>query len=111
MMKLKRFRVTNFRSVIDSGWVNCDNITTLVGINESGKSNILLALWKFNPARGGQIDLLHDLPVTKLSELREQPEKTAFIEAIFQLEEYAEEVNGKLESSFSPDDEISITRY
>ena len=37
-MKLKRFRVTNFRSVIDSRCINCDDVTTLVGINESGKS-------------------------------------------------------------------------
>ena len=55
-MKLEKFRVTNFRSVKDSGWVETDNITTLVGINESGKSNILLALWKLNPASGGKID-------------------------------------------------------
>ena len=62
-MKLKRFRVTNFKSVHDSGWISCDEITTLVGVNESGKSNLLLALWKLNPARGGEIDSLHDLPV------------------------------------------------
>ena len=45
-MKLQRFKVANFRSVIDSGWITVDDVTTLVGINESGKSNILLALWK-----------------------------------------------------------------
>lgn len=66
-MKLDRFRVTHFRSIINSGWIDCDDVTTLVGINESGKSNVLLALWKLNPARGGQIDPLHDLPVTELS--------------------------------------------
>lgn len=61
-MKLKQFRVSVFRSVIDSGWINCDDVTTLVGINESGKSNILLALWKLHPVIGGEIDILHDLP-------------------------------------------------
>ncbi len=30
--KPQKFTVTNFRSVIDSGWVNCEEITTLVGI-------------------------------------------------------------------------------
>ena len=29
-------------------------------------------MWKLNPASGGAIDLLHDLPVTKLSALREK---------------------------------------
>jgi len=31
-MKLNKFRVTNFRSIQDSGWVECDDVTTLVGI-------------------------------------------------------------------------------
>ena len=48
-MKLKRFRVQNFRNVTDSGWVEMDDILTLVGKNESGKTSILKALWKFNP--------------------------------------------------------------
>ena len=39
-MKLVRYRVMNFRSVKDSGWINCDDVTTLVGINEAGKSNL-----------------------------------------------------------------------
>lgn len=43
-MKLLRYRVENFRSVENSGWIDCDNVTTLVSINESGKSNLLLAL-------------------------------------------------------------------
>ena len=45
MMKLKQFRISNFRSIDDTGWINCDDITALVGINEAGKSNVILALW------------------------------------------------------------------
>ena len=45
-MKLTRFRVTNFRSVKDSGWVDIDDVTALIGVNESGKTNLLLPLWK-----------------------------------------------------------------
>lgn len=37
-MKLLKYKVLNFRSVEDSGWIECDDVTTLVGINESGKS-------------------------------------------------------------------------
>ncbi len=48
-MKLKRFHVQNFRNVTDSGWVELGDILTLVGKNESGKTSILKALWKFNP--------------------------------------------------------------
>lgn len=46
-MHLKSFRVTNFRSVIDSGWISLspDNVTVLVGQNESGKTSLLQALY------------------------------------------------------------------
>jgi hypothetical protein len=43
-MKLQKFRITNYRSIHDSGWVNVGHRTVLVGRNESGKSNLLLAL-------------------------------------------------------------------
>ena len=40
------FRITNFRSIVDSGWVpfSPDGVTVLVGQNESGKTSILDAL-------------------------------------------------------------------
>lgn len=45
-MEVKSFRVENFRSIRDTGWqpLSVDNITVLVGQNESGKSSILDAL-------------------------------------------------------------------
>lgn len=86
MMTLKRFRVTNFRSVIDSGWIDCDEVTTLVGINEAGKSNIILALWKLNPVRDGKIDPLHDMPTKEYSSWRSIPENVTFISADFELD-------------------------
>jgi ABC-type cobalamin/Fe3+-siderophores transport system ATPase subunit len=64
-------------------------VTTLVGINEAGKSNLLLALWKLNPAREGNIDILHDMPVSKLSTYRKTPEEVKFITAEFELDDDA----------------------
>ena len=43
-MKLTSFRVTEFRSVKDSGWIDAEDVTALIGTNESGKTNILLPL-------------------------------------------------------------------
>lgn len=43
-MKLKKFRVSQFRNVHDSGWVDLEKTTALVGRNESGKTNLLTAL-------------------------------------------------------------------
>ena len=51
-MQLVRFRVRDFRSINDSGWIDLARITALLGRNESGKSNLLLALLSLNPAGG-----------------------------------------------------------
>src|SRR5689334_14226737 len=51
-MHLDLFRVTNFRSIQDSGEVLVSQITALLGRNESGKSNLLRALASLNPADG-----------------------------------------------------------
>lgn len=51
-MKLVSFRVRNFRSVDDSGVIQVSNITALLGRNESGKSNLLVALASLNPPDG-----------------------------------------------------------
>lgn len=110
-MKLLKYKVLNFRSVEDSGWIECDDVTTLVGINESGKSNLLLALWKLNPARGGEIDILHDMPVSKLSELRKKVKEVPFITAFFEVEDEAtsisEQTGYKIDKGFI----FSVTRY
>ena len=48
-MKLKKFRIKNFKSINDSG--DCyltDTITILAGKNESGKTSILEALEDFD---------------------------------------------------------------
>ncbi len=85
MMKLVRFRVRTFRSISDSGDIEVDDVTSLIGVNEAGKSNLLLGLWKLNPAREGEINLLADLPRHLYSKLRDASEKPDFIEAEFIL--------------------------
>lgn len=86
-MKLERFRVTNFRSVQDSGWISTTNITALIGVNEAGKSNVMLPLWKLNPARGGEVHPLSDYPRKRFAELKNASEKPVFIQAEFILDE------------------------
>ena len=82
-MQLLRYRVTNFRSVADSGWVDIDDVTALIGVNESGKSNLLLPLWKLKPAREGEIRPTSDFPKTMFAEIRENPSAFCFISAEF----------------------------
>ena len=61
-MKATRFRVRNFRNIEDSGWVELDRLTAVVGRNESGKSSLLKALHKFNPARPEPYDPQREFP-------------------------------------------------
>jgi predicted ATPase len=51
-MKLVKAHVTNFRSVEDSGEFSLEQVTSLVGKNEAGKSAVLLALGALNPHAG-----------------------------------------------------------
>jgi energy-coupling factor transporter ATP-binding protein EcfA2 len=85
MMKLKSFRVTNFRSIEDSGWIDTDDVSTLIGTNESGKTNLLLPLWKLNPAKEGEIQAIADYPRSRYTEIRGMDEKPIFIRARFNV--------------------------
>jgi len=52
IMKLtaKRFQVLNYRNIDDSDWIPLERVTAFVGRNEAGKTALLKALHKFNPA-------------------------------------------------------------
>ena len=58
-MKLTRARVTNFKSIEDTGWVTIDDVTCMVGKNESGKTAFLHALRRLSPVTGvnGDFDI------------------------------------------------------
>ena len=48
-MELVKFRVQKARSIENSGDIEVSKISALVGRNESGKSNLLLALASLSP--------------------------------------------------------------
>jgi len=88
-MKLLRYRVTGFRSVVDSDWIETDDVTALIGVNESGKTNLIVPLWKLNPAGpDGKIDAIADYPRSRYGEIRALADevKPAFIAAEFELD-------------------------
>lgn len=62
-MKFEGFRVSNFRNVLDSGWIAANRITAFVGQNEAGKSNLFEALYCLNPIDDATYDLDEDWPV------------------------------------------------
>lgn len=89
MLKLLKYRVTGFRSVKDSGWIETSDVTALIGVNESGKTNLLLPLWKLNPANDGKIDAIADFPRREFIHLRQASQDRAFIRAQFRTDDAA----------------------
>lgn len=110
-MILKSFRVTEFRSVQDSDWIDAEQVTALIGTNESGKTNILLPLWKLNPAEDGKIDLQDDLPRDKYHIYRTAKTKPIFISARYTLtDEERNELSAIAECSPEEFAEIIVSR-
>jgi len=68
-MQLVSFRIQNFRSIVDTGWHQLahDNITSLIGQNESGKTSILEALKAFHDGRLIEDMLRSDLSLPVVS--------------------------------------------
>ncbi len=86
-MRLAKFRVQNFRSIKDTGWVSVDDWTCLVGPNEAGKSNILRALHRLNPADNKTyFDLDEDCPNEEWSDASTKDHsEIEFASALFEL--------------------------
>lgn len=110
-MRLLRYRVTNFRSVIDSGWISIDDVTALIGVNESGKSNLLLPLWKLKPAREGDIRPTSDYPKTMFAEIRENPGRFCFISVEFELGDLAERFASSTGIALEEAQVVRVDRY
>lgn len=62
-MRLAEFRITNYRNIIDSGWIKSTNVTAIVGQNEAGKSNLFEALYRLHSYVDTQYNPDEDWPV------------------------------------------------
>lgn len=71
-MRLKWFHVQEFQSVRDSGIINVDDITCLVGKNEAGKTALLKALYRLNPINttDSTFDVTTDYPGMDVEDYR-----------------------------------------
>lgn len=86
--KLNRFKVYNFRSIEESDWIEVSENSCLVGTNEAGKTNLLIALWKLNPANDEPIVPLDDFPRHLYSKYKaDNHSEEVFIAADFLLSE------------------------
>jgi hypothetical protein len=65
----------------------------MIGVNESGKTNLLLPLWKLKPAREGDLVPVSDYPKSMYGTIRESPEKYIFVSALFDTADIAAELS------------------
>jgi predicted ATP-dependent endonuclease of OLD family len=94
-MRLSKVRVTEFRSVLDSGEFQIGDVTCLVGKNESGKTTLLEALYRLNPIVDSEtkFSVTHDYPKYEVEdylqdvEAGRRGEHTEAINAIFTLDD------------------------
>lgn len=101
--KLIRFKVQNFRSIEESDWIEFSDNSCLVGTNEAGKTNLLMALWKLNPANKEPIVPLDDFPRHNYSNYKaDNHSEDVFVIADFNLDQelqilFAKELNCDIE--------------
>lgn len=92
-MRLIKARIQNYRSIIDTGYFEIEELKTiLVGVNESGKTAILQALQQLNPPEGTKgFDDLRDYPRSKRSNdignNKEKIKDITIVEGYFKLTE------------------------
>jgi energy-coupling factor transporter ATP-binding protein EcfA2 len=89
---LQKVHVQRFRNIVDSGRVDIEpDVAALVGKNESGKSTLLHALFRLNPANAGyprRFDSTEEYPRWRLTTDRRVGDlsRVAPISAVFELE-------------------------
>ena len=92
-MKLTKVRITNFQSIQDSTEIDIDDVTCMVGKNESGKTALLKALYRLNPINeeDSQFDVTDDYPRGTVNDYEEQvtsgnQEPALVVQATYALE-------------------------
>ena len=106
-MRLRSFRVRNYRCIDDSGEAPVEHIKALVGKNESGKTSILKALHKFNPAIPEPYNALKEFPRRRF---HEYSDKAIVVEAKFSLEPEEKRELAKIDARLLDITGVSVTK-
>ncbi len=108
-MRLKEFRITNYRSVNNSGPIEVRQRSVLVGRNESGKTNLLLALQSLNPPGGiKELSFVKDFPRDRRRE--DFSKDLPVVETLWELADEEQEQLAEIYPRASAVKEISIHR-
>ncbi len=88
MIKLKKVTINKYKCIeTEQGFDVEDDITVLVGKNESGKTAILEAVNKSNPYQNDQFDILQDYPRKEVKRFERKQDDVRVIQCTYILEE------------------------
>ncbi|MCT7536519.1 AAA family ATPase [Aliarcobacter butzleri] len=115
MIKLKKVEIHKYKSIEKTQIFNVDDkITTLVGMNESGKTSILEALAKvnyFTDDNSFSFNITHDYPRREVKKLKKADDDPEAVTCYYSLtEEFKKKVNSILGCEIFNVDEISYTK-
>ncbi|MBF4996924.1 AAA family ATPase [Nocardia sp. BSTN01] len=110
-MQLVDTQVTYYRSIEDSEqFVIEPDVTCLVGKNESGKTNVLQALYRLKPVEKLALDEVIDFPANLSDPRDDEDEKLAVVRARFRFQpEEVEQIELELGNGFLRSPEFTVT--
>lgn len=110
-LTIKQFRVLNYRNINDSGWIPLERVTAFVGRNESGKTALLKALHKFNPATTEPYNAQREFPRDRFTAEYRDGSEWPVCKVEFELsDEFQQELREQLNGAEIPQKAI-MTRY
>ncbi len=111
MLKVVRFRVQNFRNIDDSDWIPIEKVTAFVGRNESGKTSLLKALHKFNPAIPEPYNPQREFPRDRFTREFKDGKDWPVCSVVFEFDDaLRKEIDSLLEGG-TPPTEVICTKY
>ncbi len=107
----KRFQVLNYRNIDDSGWIPLERVTAFVGRNEAGKTALLKALHKFNPATEEPYNAQREFPRDRFTAEFRDGGEWPVCRVEFELSsDFREDLNARLNTAGIPK-KATLTRY
>lgn len=114
-MKLIDAQVTDYKCIDDSNLVSVDQVTCLVGKNESGKTTFLEALAKLNPIEGKGTFIDLDYPRKRMRDYRAKKaagEKVLAVRATFEMtKDEIEEINEEFGEGVFTKPTFTVSKY
>lgn len=111
-MKLQHVRVRNYKSIDDTGWVELDDLTCLIGKNESGKTVFMEAMERLSPAYGdGEFSPAEEYPRRRWPSYkrRHESDPDPVVSARFDIDEAERERLAERHAS-PADGTVTVTR-